>query len=216
MSRRTIRLLLSAVLLWACARDEPEFLPPAASPGQLVERARFVRWTYLASVAERERLRIARGVHVGEPLPIDPGWRFERRRPLDTQGVEERLVEGREKRWIEAPGCVPPPVPIQMHPYVVGPEAIRSLRDGEYPPGFEHEVQGVVIVRAEITKEGRARVVEVLKGLPLGLTTASVRAVERSEWLPALLCGQPVDVYYNLTINYRRKDRLQASGSAGG
>jgi len=207
MSRTSILLLLTAVLLCACARAEPEYLPPAASPSQLVERARFARWTYLASVAERERQRIERGVHVGEPLPIDPGWRFERRRPLDAQGVEERLAEGREKRWIEAPRCVPPPVPISMHPYVVGPEAIRSLRNGEYPPGFEHDVQGVVIVRAEITKEGRARVVEVLKGLPLGLTTASVRAVERSEWLPALLCGQPVDIYLNLTIQYRLCDR---------
>ena len=42
----------------------------------------------------------------------------------------------------------------------------------------------------------------MLKPLP-GLTDAAVAAVSRWKYEPARLHGRPVEVYYNLTINFR-------------
>ena len=42
----------------------------------------------------------------------------------------------------------------------------------------------------------------MLKGLPMGLSEAAVSAVKQWKFKPATLRGKPVDVYFNLTINF--------------
>ena len=66
-------------------------------------------------------------------------------------------------------------------------------------------IQGVVIVEAIIAKDGSVADVKILKPLPMGLDQAAVEAVRQWRFEPATLDGRPVDVYYNLTINYRLK-----------
>ena len=63
-------------------------------------------------------------------------------------------------------------------------------------------IQGVVIVQAIVTKTGDVQDVKVLKGLPMGLDTAAADAVKIWKFKPATLHGKPVDVYYNLTVNF--------------
>ena len=64
-------------------------------------------------------------------------------------------------------------------------------------------IQGSVILQAIIDKGGDVERVEVLKGLPIGLSEASVEAVKQWRFEPATLDGKPVKVYFNLTINFR-------------
>jgi TonB family protein len=66
-------------------------------------------------------------------------------------------------------------------------------------------IQGVVIVEAIIDKSGSVVGVRVLRPLPMGLDAAAVEAVRQWKFQPATLEGQPVDVLYNLTVNFRLK-----------
>lgn len=66
-------------------------------------------------------------------------------------------------------------------------------------------IQGEVIVQAAIDKFGCVIVVKVLKSLDRELDENSVSAISRWIFRPATLDGRPVDVYYNLTVNYRLK-----------
>ena len=73
----------------------------------------------------------------------------------------------------------------------------------------EKRIQGVVIVRTVIAEDGSVEEVEVLKGLPEGLTESAVEAVKQWRFEPATLDGEPVSVYYNLTINFRLEEKKQ-------
>ena len=64
-------------------------------------------------------------------------------------------------------------------------------------------VQGVVIVQAIIDEQGDVTDVKVLKALPMGLDEAAVETVRTWKFKPATLNGKPVEVYYNLTVNFR-------------
>ncbi|MEM8994266.1 MAG: energy transducer TonB [Acidobacteriota bacterium] len=71
------------------------------------------------------------------------------------------------------------------------------------PEAREQKLQGVVIVQAIIDSEGKVVDVKVLRGLPYGLSEAAVDTIKTWEFQPATLDGEPVDVYYNLTVNFR-------------
>ncbi len=63
-------------------------------------------------------------------------------------------------------------------------------------------VQGVVILEAVIDEQGDVSEVKILKGLPLGLSETAVAAAEQWKFRPALRNGEPVPVYYNLTVKF--------------
>jgi protein TonB len=64
-------------------------------------------------------------------------------------------------------------------------------------------VAGIVIIEAVIDRNGNVTDARVLKGLPMGLDNAALEAVKRWKFQPGTLNGQPVPVYYNLTINFQ-------------
>lgn len=104
-----------------------------------------------------------------------------------------------EPRVVE--GDIAPPVRVYSPPPVYSPEARRA------------RVQGVVIMRTVIDETGTVIAVEPLKGLPLGLTESAVESVRRWVFDPARDAdGNPVAVYYNLTINFQiREEEPDAS-----
>ena len=64
-------------------------------------------------------------------------------------------------------------------------------------------IAGIVIVECIIDKSGNVTNVQVLKPLPFGLDQAAVDAVKRWKFKPGTLNGQPVDVIFNLTVNFK-------------
>jgi TonB family protein len=64
-------------------------------------------------------------------------------------------------------------------------------------------ISGIVIVEALVEKSGRVAAVQVLKPLPFGLDQAAVDAVKQWTFRPGTLNGQPVDVFFNLTVNIK-------------
>jgi TonB family protein len=64
-------------------------------------------------------------------------------------------------------------------------------------------ITGIVIVEAIIDRNGVVKNASVLKPLPFGLDQAALNAVRQWTFRPATLNGQPVDVVFNLTINFK-------------
>lgn len=64
-------------------------------------------------------------------------------------------------------------------------------------------VDGTVVLRGIVGTDGRIREVEILKDLPYGLGEAAQDAVRRWRFRPAEYAGQPIGVYYTVTVNYK-------------
>jgi TonB family protein len=92
--------------------------------------------------------------------------------------------------------------PMQISGNVLAPVRIHAP-DPHYPEEARHaRVQGVVILQTIIDKLGNVTDVKVLKGLPSGLTEAAVEAVSSWRFKPATLEGEPVAVYYLVTVSF--------------
>lgn len=98
-----------------------------------------------------------------------------------------------------------------------GPPKAQRVGEGITPPrrlsgdaptyteeARKERIQGVVIVQTIIDENGGIEEAEVLKGLPMGLSEAAVEAIRTWKFEPALDDnGNPVAVYYNMTVNFR-------------
>jgi len=73
-----------------------------------------------------------------------------------------------------------------------------------YPPMARRMgLQGAVVVRGIVRRDGTIDNVEVIKDLPQGLGDAAADAVRRWRFRPATYRGEPIDVYYTVTVNFR-------------
>ena len=64
-------------------------------------------------------------------------------------------------------------------------------------------VQGAVVLRGVVRKDGSMDNVVVIKDLPYNLGDAARDAVSRWRFRPATYQGEPIDVYYTVTVNFR-------------
>ena len=73
-----------------------------------------------------------------------------------------------------------------------------------YPSAARREgVAGAVVIRGIVRRDGRIDDVEIIKDLPYGLGQAASDAVRRWRFRPATYRGEPIDVYYTVTVNFR-------------
>lgn len=71
-----------------------------------------------------------------------------------------------------------------------------------YPPlARSARVQGSVVLRAIISRNGTIEDLTVLSGHPL-LTGAAIEAVRRWRYRPYMLNGDPVEVETRVTVNF--------------
>ena len=64
-------------------------------------------------------------------------------------------------------------------------------------------ISGIVIIEVLVDKGGIVRDALILKDLPDGLADAAMAAVKQWQFQPATLNGEPVDVLFNLTVNFK-------------
>jgi TonB family protein len=142
----------------------------------------------------------ARKIPVPDPTPEDPEPLV-----LDDQAVDVSDLDFPEigDSVVVPEGPAGPAIgPMQIGGDVRAPVRIYSP-DPRYPEEARHaRVQGVVILQTIIDKLGNVTDVRVLKGLPSGLTEAAVEAVSSWRFKPATLEGQPVAVYYLVTVSF--------------
>ena len=83
--------------------------------------------------------------------------------------------------------------------------ALKILKkvDAVYPPAAkEARITGTVILRVLVGRTGEVEDVEILKGLPKGLSDAAVTAVRQFRFEPATADGRPVPARMTLTFNF--------------
>jgi TonB family protein len=118
------------------------------------------------------------------------------------------------------PTATPPPlapVPSRPRASAEAPPPLRAVRIGgtireptrlkSVPPAYpdvakQARVQGVVILEATISPQGKVATVRLLRGEPM-LAAAAVEAVKQWEYTPTLLNGVPVPVIMTVTVNFR-------------
>lgn len=128
-------------------------------------------------------------------------------RDLSVYGETGELLTGHPPRT----GLQQPPpegqivIPFKM-PGVIAPQKIRSPKP-EFPPG-KREIQEpvIVVVQAIVDKTGRVRDPLILQSEgEFTLVCAALEAMWKWEFTPATLNGEPVDVWYNLSVNFHQK-----------
>ena len=100
------------------------------------------------------------------------------------------------------------PSPALGPPYRVGEDVKAPVVIKRVEPRYPEEaranrVSGIVILETVIDRTGAVRDVQVLKPLPFGLDQAAVEAVRQWQFVPGTLDGEPVDVIFNLTVNFK-------------
>ncbi|HVS33922.1 MAG TPA: energy transducer TonB [Thermoanaerobaculia bacterium] len=102
---------------------------------------------------------------------------------------------------VESPVAMPVG-PVRVGGNVKAPVVTRRINPNYTDTARTGRVQGVVIVEAIIDKHGNVDRVKVIKGLPLGLSEEAERAVRQWKFKPGTMGGRPVDVIFNLTVNF--------------
>jgi TonB family protein len=86
-------------------------------------------------------------------------------------------------------------------------ETTKAIITAKPEPGFteearENSVAGVIRLRVILSFDGRVRHVQVLTGLPHGLTEMAVKAARRIKFKPATFDGQPVSQWVVIEYNF--------------
>jgi TonB family protein len=132
--------------------------------------------------------------------PVQPG---------DTVGTQPPIAD---TAVAEPPPIVEPqPEPIErttgvysaVPPGGTQPEELdRAIP--RYPAAARRAgVQGPVVIRGIVRRDGTIDNLEIIKDLPYGLGEEARRAVNRWRFRPATHRGEPIDVYYTVTVNFR-------------
>ena len=103
----------------------------------------------------------------------------------------------------EAPPPPPPPptAPVRVGGAIKQPNRVKMVNPVYPQIAQSARVQGVVIIEATISPQGKVINARVLRGAPL-LDQAALDAVRQWEYTPTLLNGVPVPVIMTVTVNF--------------
>ncbi|HEX2253193.1 MAG TPA: energy transducer TonB [Thermoanaerobaculia bacterium] len=153
--------------------------------------ARF-HWSFATSYSYRRDLEHVSLEPYGEGGRILEQWRTgaaERERQAEgpQQAQETAPVAAAEGEGLEE---IEPPRRLETVP----PQYTRVARQQNF--------QGVVILQATIDRTGKVGEIQILRSAQPGLDYRAAESLRATPFAPALRNGEPVDVYYNSTINF--------------
>ncbi len=135
--------------------------------------------------------------------------------PTDTAATETQPPVAdtavAEPPPLPEPEPMPEPEPVErstgvysaVPPGGTQPEEIDRVVP-RYPAAARRRgVGGAVVVRGIVRRDGTIDNVEIIKDLPFGLGEEARRAVSRWRFRPATYRGEPIDVYYTVTVNFK-------------
>lgn len=181
-------------------RAEPDDRPHKVSEVFVVQQVRFK-----PPAPRREQIpkRKTKKIPIPDPTPDEP-------EPLEVEDLPLPEIELPETDAMVFGIPDAPPASqglshgdvLQVGSGVTAPEKLHAPQPRYSEDARKGRVQGVVILQAIIDAMGNVAEVEVLKGLPLGLTDSAIETVKGWRYKPATLDGKPVAVYLNLLINF--------------
>jgi periplasmic protein TonB len=95
----------------------------------------------------------------------------------------------------------PAPKRVRLAPRIVEANLIHDVPPTYPPEAGRARIEGAVVLRAVIGKDGTVQDVRVESGLPI-LAQAAIDAVKQWRYRPYLLNGEPVEVDSRITINF--------------
>jgi len=135
--------------------------------------------------------------------------------PESTASIEPVVLPEKAPPTIKEPVPEPPPVASNddlidrggvytaVPPGGSQPEEVDRVVP-RYPAEARRAgVAGAVVIRGIVRRDGTIDEVEIIKDLPHGLGDAARDAVRRWRFRPATYRGEPIDVYYTVTVNFR-------------
>ncbi len=140
-------------------------------------------------------------VPIPDPTPDEP-------EPIREEDPDEDLdFVADDSLILGVPDAPPAPEPEGPVRFVVGGNITEPERlsgpNPLYPEAARRaRIQGVVVLECTIGKSGKVTNVNVLRGLPLGLTEAAESAVKKWTFKASTLNGKPVEVLYILTVRF--------------
>jgi protein TonB len=191
----------------AAAAPRPVTQPKVQQPKPVVEQPKFT--APIETPKELPKPEPATGLgsgpQRGEPGGVEGGVKGGT--PGGVVGGVVGGVIGGELGGVVGGSGAPKEEPKPSGPVRVGgnihPPAKRNNVSPVYPPmARQARVEGVVILEATISANGRVSDVKVLRGIPL-LDSAAVDAVRQWTYTPTLLNGVPVPVVMTVTVNFR-------------
>ncbi|HEY2943797.1 MAG TPA: TonB family protein [Vicinamibacteria bacterium] len=102
----------------------------------------------------------------------------------------------------EEPPPPPPDKPVRVGGQIKAPRKVRDQAPAYPDVAKQARVEGVVVLEAVISPQGRVTEVKVLRGSPL-LDDAAVSAVKNWAYTPTLLNGVPVPVVMTVTVSFK-------------
>ena len=193
--RRTLRLeRLDVEYRWSgkLKVDEASLLPPVAPGSSVIPRVTLLGFN--------EELATYRVVFVdGERTLADTSVSI----PFGRRSVVGGL-NGPEAPYVFLVVEPPPREGKDFQPDRISPPRKVEMVQPSYPEDARKErIEGVVVVQTVIDETGRITRTRLLKGVHPSMDQAAVDAIRQWRFEPALLDGEPVAVYYNLTVNFR-------------
>ncbi|MBI1899299.1 MAG: TonB family protein [Acidobacteria bacterium] len=80
---------------------------------------------------------------------------------------------------------------------------LRKMARPAYPPAAKEQgIEGSVIMRAVVSKEGKVVNLQVLSSSDPELARAAMEAVQQWEYMPTLLNGDPVEIVTDVVVNF--------------
>lgn len=101
-----------------------------------------------------------------------------------------------------APAQGPPDAPREVSSRVLPPTKLEAPNPWYTTNMLQRRVQGRAIVRAIIDETGAVTDIEMLKSEDVEIGLQTIGSICRWTFEPATLDGEPVPVYYNLTMNF--------------
>jgi len=125
--------------------------------------------------------------------------------PLHATGDERASLE--ERRPVQPVNATRDGVGVyaEVPPGGTQPEELDRVMPRYPKSAREKGITGPVVVRGIVRKNGTIDDVEVIRELPEGLSEAAREAVAQWRFRPATYQGNPIDVYYTVTVNFRLK-----------
>ena len=116
----------------------------------------------------------------------------------------EALPQSQLLTFLVAPPPPPPPPPqqrVRVGGNVIAANLISQVKPVYPPLAKQARIQGVVVLEAEISKEGTIDNLKVITGHPL-LIQAAIDAVRQWRYKPTMLNNEPVPVVTTITVNF--------------